>query len=81
MEKALSKKFINKLCNNTNPYFKKNTIKIMINLMKKINFDKETQKNFMRKKIKIVFIGSVLFSKHLLEMFNKLGLNIQKLSN
>ena len=50
LEKALSKKFINKLCNNTNPYFKKNTIKIMINLMKKINFDKETQKKFYEKK-------------------------------
>ena len=32
----------------------------------------------MRKKIKIVFIGSVLFSKHLLEMFNKLGFKYSK---
>ena len=50
LEKALSKKFINRFCNKINPYFKKNTAEIMINLMKKINFNQETKKKFYEKK-------------------------------
>lgn len=46
---SLSKNFIKKINNMKNPYFKKNTVKNMIKLMKRINFKKGTQKIFYEK--------------------------------
>jgi GDP/UDP-N,N'-diacetylbacillosamine 2-epimerase (hydrolysing) len=50
LKKGLSKSFIKKIYKNKNPYYKKNSTKLMISLMKKINFSNGTQKEFYEKK-------------------------------
>ena len=47
---SLSKNFTKKINKMKNPYFRKNTIKNMIKIMKRINFEKGIQKIFYENK-------------------------------
>lgn len=50
LKKSLSKKFKQKIKIMKNPYYKKNTINKMIKILKKIKFNKGTEKKFYEKK-------------------------------